>query len=496
MSPAPESIRKLGPSEIEFVQLDEFSRLTTVLLIQTQIDLEKKLNIVDRAIHEWKGRDFFLQSKVFHDEANNEYFLVPALEHKRSNYNYKFLNFGAESSSSSASVYSQDQILNMLAIREAEIPFDIKSDLLWRILFLKMDGKHEQSGEFGYAIIISTHHVIMESRSVQFKLIELFEIIEAMHNDEQIKKVMFKVTPSLEQLFVEKKIDEKNLKLVSNYFYEASDLLKKMSTLKQKKMLSHSKTDQDGFLCELNGSKYVSYDDLARHYENSCTRSNYVKIPSDVFPKLVNKCKTEKTKVNACLNVVLCCAIKSLYKELGLDNSLPENLVYINSVSLRGSFLNECGSNEGEMYSPMGYLIGRYINKLSSDQVDNFDSFWSRVRDESSDMYSRIEKMEHLNKINWLLNMDSDDILIHHFFLTNIGEMSKFAKTKMFKITERYDTSYISRDYKSGLFFFSVCSMHEQLFISMNHSGRIIPDPKIAHELVDSVNKVMKKLIE
>jgi hypothetical protein len=486
--------REFGASETDFFKYSEFSCITTIFYLNSKINFEKNVELLESSINELKKRDFFLRSKVIHDSKTDEFYLQEEDESdSHSINNYKFLDLSRIDTENRSKI---DDIVDLLAIKDTEAPFDFKNDLLWRMIFLKLD-QNSHRNCFKYGLIVSCHHAIMESRSIQQKVIELFGIVQSMYNNQYVPQFEYKITPTLEELIKQNCINEQNLRLVDEFYFESNELLNKINSYRPEVTQNEpqmSKQNDDQTIHDLNGNRFITVNELRSKYHTEMnTRFKRFKIESSVFSKLVQKCKQESTKVNACLNIILGIVMKSIYEKLNIP---PQDFVYLNSIALRNQFL----PSSTDPFSSFGYLIGRYINKHQYASLDlSLMQFWDLVRHESSEMHMKLDKWEHLNTIDWSKATFDQQIKVYHYFLTNIADLRNFSQSheedSSIKIEERYDMGYISNSFKSGLFFFCVCTIENELYVSLNYSNRMIQNAHVVNLVCDLFRETICKLV-
>lgn len=85
-----------------------------------------------------------------------------------------------------------------------KLQIDIFNDLLLlrcMILELSSDKDKENNDNFKNAIIFTSHHSIIEGKSLHAKLLEFFEIIESIYETRYLKTdFKYEVTPRAEEL--------------------------------------------------------------------------------------------------------------------------------------------------------------------------------------------------------------------------------------------------------------------------------------------------------
>ncbi|RNA28963.1 hypothetical protein BpHYR1_025763 [Brachionus plicatilis] len=192
-------LRKLGEKESAILKRPSSKNFVHIFRIKSTIDLYDNLKLVQEAILEWKRIHKLLRSKIYKDDMGAEYFSLN--DSKINNENVQFLKFVSKFQYGSKIEYFLDELSNLLIEKEFSNLITENDEILWRLIFLKIDGS-ESEPEHEYEVLFNINHAISEARNSYAIFNQLLNLIE----DSVLKKlsrnqIEYQIIPSLEELF-------------------------------------------------------------------------------------------------------------------------------------------------------------------------------------------------------------------------------------------------------------------------------------------------------
>lgn len=362
-------LRKLGNKEES-----TFKRLTANVFaitfrVESKIDLYANIEVVKEAIYEWKQTHPLLRSRIVKNN-NEEYYF--SLNKKYSNRNYlrniKFLNCELPSLNLK-NEFDLNNILeslsNLLLENEYLKPIEI-SDILWKLIFLKIDNYDKN-----YEVIFICHHSISEAKCSHNVFLLLLETIEKIYTRKfkKIEQHIFKICPNVEELFKSALPDIKNSEKRDqiprpSFMTPSIDKIFSNNSIRfpNQKDIEHARIYS---LDEDKENNFLTVKDLLEMTRLSNNKHKKVIFDSDIYTKMLSKCKEEKVKLTSFFDILLSLAIKRLYDRHGQDSN-EKNIKTVYSyiaVSLRQfKPIDSVGFND---YFTMGYYVGGLLKNLA-----------------------------------------------------------------------------------------------------------------------------------
>lgn len=221
------------------------------------------------------------------------------------------------------------------------------------------------------------------------------------------------------------------------------------------------------------------------------TKFKPVLIRKETCRLLLQQCKANNVKFNACLNLILSLALRKTLDKFFPDTQsrffYEKNITYLTVISNRKMFdFDNTFSTLGCFISFFGYCLNE---NLENEEVV-YAKFWTLCNQETADMRRLIESDEILAGIDM-------NRFFAHFLTSNIGLMpSSLSQNKLIEFTQRYRTTSLLHLLSSILFMVSACSINETLSLSFIFTTKLMSHQMIdcliefVHEIIDKIIKL------
>lgn len=271
-----ELIRKLDEKERIKIRSGACENFAATFRLRSQIDLFEREEDVKKAIQTWKQFHKLLRTKIV--ELDGEEELYFALNESSANLeNVNFIRIKSEKHVENTSIY------NLVLEKCFVEAIDVKSELLWRMIFLEVE-------EHIYEVIMQFHHIICDGISANKNFILLLEILEKTLKSEKIDAKEVGVYPGTIELFEQEiKSIKKRLEIprITRPNFIDPDRAKRTS-------FDHNFPNNNGIdfdLIEVNSGKLFAKSDELYHLSKSISNMKVKRfiISQDVTTKLIKK---------------------------------------------------------------------------------------------------------------------------------------------------------------------------------------------------------------
>jgi hypothetical protein len=275
-------LRELSPSE---KVLDYETRSCSLMdsrsfLISSKIDIYENIELVTKAIIEWKRVHNLLRACIHIDPENPlmRSLALASNEVINSNENVKFLKYDSNNHRDLWKILLENDIFK---------PYNHETGLLWRLYFIKEDDS------FSYRIIFTVHHAIIDGRAHFCLIQQLLQLIERIYLNKQFELESYEILPSIETLLLSKLSETTN-----NDNQEAVIESYKIPDYFKPKIIPGNSSSSLGNLYTHDGNFYASIDSIINENKNkSFTKFLSFEVESEKLFKILNKCKLNKLKL-------------------------------------------------------------------------------------------------------------------------------------------------------------------------------------------------------
>ena len=168
-------LRKLGEKESLILKRPSSKNFVHTFRIKTKIDLYENLPMVQDAIYKWKNMHKLLCSRIYKDNSDVEYFVLN--DSKDDLKNVQFLKFVSNFQYGSRIDKFLDEFINLLIEKEFSNLITEDDELLWRLIFLKIENS-QSNLENEFEVLFNVNHVISEARNSYAIIYQLLNLIE------------------------------------------------------------------------------------------------------------------------------------------------------------------------------------------------------------------------------------------------------------------------------------------------------------------------------
>lgn len=477
-------LRKLGEKESNILKRPSSQNFVHTFRIKTKFDLYKNLFLVKNAIQKWKEMHPFLCSRIYKDNNDVEYFVLN--DTKNDIKNVQFLKFVSDFQYGNKIDKILDELNNLLLQKELSNLITEDDELLWRLIFLKIENSQSNS-ENEFEVLFNVNHVISEARNsyaIVYQLLNLIEesILKNLNNNQ----ISYGIIPSLEEIFpdwLEAKQQESLSKPLKRPFFYNLEKAKKME-FNFPQILNEKNILQGSFYSASNSSFIFSLNDLIEISKKNNTKIRKVELTHSMSTNLIKKCKANNIKFTSCLNLIIIISFIKLYKSHGLDLN---EIVYYISVCLRNS-KNLLGVDQIDD-EIMGYynggIVSIYNNYNNKNIEDLIKHFWTESKKLNDDLHQNLKNSTEkfypkITKVN-----DREKELSFHFGISNIGAQSNFlTQNKFIEIAKTYFCANMKPTVIDKFCFNYVTTINEKIFwgIGYNVYG-------LEHSILDQIEK-------
>ena len=487
---------------------DSDKNLLFCISIETEINLNERLDIVDKAIYEWKLMHPFLRCHGLNRivESNLETYYVNAdeLKIKNSFTNVKILNLD-----NSRIDKDQDELFNktwqLVAEKELMSPIDcFIGNLLWRLTFLSFkDNQKSKESEidsnktFKFCVLFIANHSICDGRSTYSSLIHLFQIMEDIYKDNYKRRDPYKVFPG-KDFYSKDFISEfqcdyfKIPKIEIPSFYNKNP----NSLIEFDTNLEYFKEILDEKIFFNNGEDYSTLKDLIENSKINFSKFTTFSYSENKSKSFLQKCKKNNVKVNTCLKTVFSFAMKRLHSKFG---SNLETVVFLQPLDVRHHFINKYGPDD---FQTLSLFTSAFLNKFDKNlNADTFlsqkwiENFWSIVKTDDEIFQNMMKNQEFLKIPNIDLNMRPDEMWVH-FNLTNYGVLPSKTEKSTFNIKEfNVLLAFISKSNVTLPFVIFANTIQSNLFFTLRYNAALI-NSNIIEFYIQCVDDIFNKCLE
>ena len=434
-------IRKLGMLEQSCRGIDFESRVYVCrsLLISSEIDIYKDIDLVKKAIKKWMCMNTFLRCIVAKRKAADsdkleEYFALPS-DDKMTNFeNVKFLYYNSKSRDETF-----DQIWKLLVEKEKVVPFGDAS-LLWRLTFLQIKCMPESfKGTFHYILTLTYDHSIMDGKSSYTQLLKLIALVENMKNlNLESEPMETYIPPCKEEVF--KNRPPMPEQPAGNCYIKTPEFL-------DVKNASHSayvrlenlslEEEEHGLVYTHENKPFVSVKELIQISKEIYSKFRTFIIAESELGKLLQKCRQNETKLTSLLNMIIILALKRFYLSNGDEQTKHDPITFANIVSLREL-------EEFKLLKPdtLGYFASIYLNafrdKNALSGTDWQKELWLLAQQESKSFHILLNNGQFTQPI-WLTIPKAENEFWYHFANTNLGVVdSSLTENRLIRVEQTF----------------------------------------------------------
>ena len=476
-------LRKLGNSENFYLR--ERITFTNIFMTKSRIDLINNQEIVKAALHKWKLLNQILRCKVstrrFKDEDECHYFESTEDDSQKKNVFFLYTNAGDKPLSDTSILWK------LLANKMTLEDFSLEHDLLWRLIFFKLD-ENKSEHMFNYCVIFSANHSIIDGHSAYVTILQLFKLIEELSQHVFTKIETHPLIATVEDLFAHK-VSHEHLR---NYDHKSIPAKPLLINGLNREMTQICLPPLAGIF-EADNKLFITIAELHASFNAVAQLQSSFTVNEDTLSKLIVKCQHNNLKLNGCINMILLIALKMTYAKY--TRFELEKIIYFNSISLRNYVAHE----ERSRFQTLGYMSNSiYKEFAATDSVDLLlSNFWENAMQESNEMHTRFENNEQFYRSKWL--EPGNDELHFHYFLSNLGvkkaSMSSEAHHEsLIHVAEHYKVSNLFERKFKGIFFGSMTTVNNKMFWSLLFSTKTV-NLEFATFFEKSVLDILKLII-
>ena len=274
-----ELIRKLDEKERIKIRSGACENFAATFRLHSRIDLFEREEDVKQAIQTWKQFHKLLRAKIVELDGEEELFFA-LNESSPANVNLENVHFIRIKSEK----HVENKVIYNLVLEKCFVEaINVKSELLWRMIFLEVE-------ECVYEAIMQFHHIICDGISANKNFILLLEILEKTLKSEKMDVKEVGVYPGTIELFDQEiKSIKKRLEIprITRPNFIDPDRAKRTS-------FGHNFPNIDGInfdLIEANSGKLFAKSDELFHLSKSISNMKVKRfiISQDVTTKLIKK---------------------------------------------------------------------------------------------------------------------------------------------------------------------------------------------------------------
>ncbi|CAF1002423.1 unnamed protein product [Brachionus calyciflorus] len=413
-------------------------RILFTFSIESEINLNKQIDILDKAIYEWKLMHPFLRCYVMNknvDSLVETYFVyVDDEKIKNSFLNVNLLNLDLSEKDETNGIF--EETWKLLAEKELMTPLEFFSgNFLWRLTLFTVNESHSKD-KYKYCILFTINHGICDGRTSYNCIIHLFQIIESIYKNEYTRQEPFKMYPGSE--FYTDFIDEFQSDILSvpeieipNFYNqnieEKCEFETNLEFFKNRYLLNEKININ-------NGPEFVTIESLL---ENS--KTNFSKFILSSFDEsktrhLLRLSKHYDVKLNSCLKSILSIAMIMLHSKF--DTKLS-TVAIVTPVDSRSYFMGKYGP---ENFQSIGVHADGFLSRFEN-QFDDLkfgdekwiEKFWQLSKNDTDLIKQMIENKEFLKKTNFKKGVELKKMAVH-FNFTNYGVLQNHTKKQVIQI--------------------------------------------------------------
>jgi hypothetical protein len=156
-------IRQLVDNEFFFAVQQKI--LTNSTVVYSKIDFNNEQELVRQAVSKWREIHPLLSCNVKFNEDRSEAHFV----NLHRDYDFQNISFLSLTNQQDQLAEMSDEeerfVFRMLVQREANLPIDVTTDILWRLTFYKYKQSADAKGRFKYSMFLSVHHTISDLKN-------------------------------------------------------------------------------------------------------------------------------------------------------------------------------------------------------------------------------------------------------------------------------------------------------------------------------------------
>ena len=488
-------LRKLGNAELiyDFEIKHNGCVLPFTFLFSSSVDLFAYKAEIERAIHKWRQKHTFLNSRIVildpgnpRDEkgySRERFFALqnPAKMASLENVSYLRLNRKSSPQSKTYWEFLHERELNIL-------PVDSREGPLWRLSIIEIEAKKD------YVFILTIHHAIVDGRNAYCIVEQLLalvdqEIANPSPKEEDYLEIYKNLKLNKPQVCdsIETKLFNDNETIINdtkfNPDFELSPDCKIPDEFGRLELIETETTDETPefiYLFEKQDRPPLSVNNKNNNEFERVTQFTSLSFEADKVNKLLMKCRRANAKLTGCLHVICSLATYDLYSSHNIDLSMYRRIWYHFVVNLRPS-LNIDNLEMGYWPVVQNGVFDIDGKILEVDKKDWYDiEFWKLVKLESDSIHRRLREKEHIESAKldkFLLDLIDQNFKFEqgggvHFALSNVGSFES-AKLKNFKIRGMYyNVSCADNRWSTGIFN-GLATIENRLCWSIGSNSRI-----------------------
>lgn len=495
----PKLLRKLGQNEKIFHGTNDSARsyIYRTVIISSEIDLYNNLDIVLKAIDEWKQVHPLLRCRVVtkQDQAKDKYFAFATEAKIASTENVQFLYYNSNSSKQS------EDIWKLLVERESKIPLNGENGLLWRLTFFQI--KNLTDSVYLYAVILTFDHCIMDGRSSYTSLLQLFSFIEDLYHNTYIPKAENPILPSKEDIYKSRKANAPQVANSFNYS-KAPEFLDIENAAKSSYIrLKHLTSEEEhyGMIYKYDHTPYISVRELVDISKENNSKFRTLVVHKPDLSRILAKCKQNGVKLTTFLNMTIALAIKLIYEQFENDYYLKEVepvINYTTNISLREfpEYQSFCTDKNGSIGCYIGLSINSLKSKIDLTYPNWTEDFWYLSNLESQVFHEKLDRGEFVHSIYLPNRKKERDKFFYHFGNSNLGVLpSSISEKRLIRIKQTFATGKYSRENFLCWFSNLIATVEGQLCWTISFNTQFIKQ-EIISLLVEKMTQIIKELIK
>jgi hypothetical protein len=504
-------LRKLGQNERIFHGQNNINRsyIYRSLLVITKVNFNQNVNIVLKAIDEWKKIHPLLRCRVLNmPDPKNEllkegYFSYASDQKVKGFDNIRFLHYKSNNSSSNC-----EDIWKLLVEHETTMPLDGENGLLWRLKFFEIKNlSRSEKPLYLYAVILAFDHAIMDGRSSYKVLLQLFSLIEDIYMSKFKRPKEEPILPPKEDIFKTKRetVQPQN---TPQFYLKAPSFLDIENAYKTAYIpLKNLSVEEEtrGVIYTHENRPYVTVRELIRVSKCGNSKFRTLVINKTDLARLIKKCKENNVKLTSFLNMILVLALRLLYDNNKEHISDKDQIInYATNISLREfpefKQYNTDNTNNSTIGCYIGLSFMSFTEQLrfSNSNKDWVNDFWRLTKKESDDFHTKLNKGEFVNSIHLPPIKKEKDDFFYHFGNSNLGKVDASLKkdeVSLIRVQQAFATSKYSRENFLCWFSNLIITVEDQLCWTISYNTYCIRQGVI-DMIIENLTKVIRDLIE
>ena len=500
-------IRKLNIQELflDYSVRKKYQIFVNAFLIDSQYDLFKDVDKVEKAIEFWKSTHPFLRCKIYtkyneesEPDAYEKFFFYVDNDETKVPNDVLYLDFRANGN------VAKYDYWKYLFEREFTVAVDQFFNHLWTLKIIKLNDGVDM--KYKYCFLFNINHSVSDNLNAYALINELCHYIDQAEHD----SLPTEVDDRLLKLFrfeFDYPNDVREVKIIEESSAVAEQIGRKipkffMPTIQSNigEIVDVDPTHWDGGFYSIDGTKYLSVHEIIEESrEEFVTKYCFSTFPKDSFLKLRAKANENNVKLSTCFSLITAFALRNIYRLFSNDINMNEIIDYSECVSLRKCLDPPL---DNRVIGSWFLLNSFKLDKEFSEQKENFwsETFWKIAIEASNNndvKFSENTLREYFKNLSVLFNKIVNglklDGFIGHFCLQYTDELDESNPNVCIKEHRKgvgFEKVLTYSNYSSH----NISTINDTLFWDMTYSSCLM-NKQVAECWMDNISEIYFKII-